>query len=145
MLVVFIIYGWQTEKDYVETKTEAIAIKIKLNSEKNENNGSNNKVYGTVEISNITDQTQHYGNSFLFLIINDTLSSRTYKDTITSEIIDFSYVQIAPNTSIRFSAYWKFDEGRNIKVKSLQAVFDNNKLDEYTKSSTSNPYNRLIH
>ena len=144
MLVVFFIYGCQTEKNHLETKTESIAIKIQLSPEINENGGSNNKVYGTVEISNITDQTQNYGNSFLFLVVNDTLSSRTYKDTKASEFIDFSYVQIAPNASISFSAYWIFDADKNIKVNSLQVVFDKNKLDDHIKSSTLNPYNRPI-
>jgi len=144
MLVVFFIYGCQTEKNHLEIETESIGIKIQLSPETKENDGSHNKVYGTVEISNITDQTQNYGNSFLFLVVNDTLSSRTYKDTKTSEFIDFSYVQIAPNASISFSAYWIFDAGKNRKVNSLQVVFDKDKLDDHIKSSTLNPYNRPI-
>ena len=144
MLVVFFVYGCRTERNHLETETESIAIKIQLSPETNENDGSNNKIYGTVEISNITDQTQNYGNSFLFLVVNDTLSSRTYKDTKTSEFIDFSYVQIDPNASISFSAYWIFNAGNNIKANSLQVVFDKKKLDDHIKSSTLNPYNRQI-
>ena len=142
MLVVFFIYGCKTEKNHFETKTESIAIKIQLSQDTNENDRSKNKVYGTVEISNITDQTQNYGNSFLFLVVNDTLSSRTYKDTKTSEFIDFSYVQIAPNASISLSAYWIFDANNHLNLNSLQVVFDKDKLDDYIKSSTLNPYNR---
>ena len=142
MLVVFFINGCKTEMNHLETKTESIAINIQLSPETKETDGSSNKIYGTVEISNITDQTQSYGNSFLFLVVNDTLSSRTYKDTKTSEIIDFSFVQITPNASISLSAYWIFDENKNIKVNSLQVVFDKNKLDDHIKSSTLNPYNR---
>ena len=134
MLMAFVVWGCQTEKITLKTKTESIEIKVRINPNAKENGKNSFKVKGAVEVINITGQRQNYGNKFLFLVVSNSLSSPTYKNTIASEFIDFSHVQVEPNASINFPAYWVFETNRKVKLNKLHVTFDENMLGKHLES-----------
>jgi hypothetical protein len=68
------------------------------------------KVFGNLLIENSSDWTFRYSNSQLWLNVDDTLSHRTYVDSVASRVVDFDFVDISPKDQLRLEAYWILPE-----------------------------------
>ncbi len=82
------------------------------------------KIEGQITIINLTSSPQKYSNKFLILKVNGSLDSRTYKNVIYSDFIDFGLVEIKPQSSLSLPAYWVFKASTNAKVDSVQLFLD---------------------
>jgi hypothetical protein len=78
------------------------------------------KIEGTVTIKNVTAIPQKFGAKYLFLKANNELTSRTYKDSNVQEEVNTGKIEIAPNSSLSFPAYWVYNAPEETRLKSLQ-------------------------
>lgn len=101
---------------------EGLVIIAKYESNSVEKPNNSNFLYGEIQIRNSALTTENYGNSNLFLII-DNLKSRTYLDTIASVEIDFSSITIQPNETIKLNVYWAFNQPVTIKDKTVSLLW----------------------
>ncbi|WP_136515574.1 hypothetical protein [Geomonas edaphica] len=88
------------------------------------------KIEGKITITNLTSTAQRYGNKFLKLTVNEHLTARTYKDTIASEVIDITAIEIKPHSSLSLPVYWVFRIPKETEVNSLQLYFDDGSLEK---------------
>jgi len=88
------------------------------------------KIEGKITITNQTQLVQKFGNEFLTLIVNGTLVARAYKDTIASDVIDFSTVDIKPRSSLSLPVYWVYSVPASTKIDSVQLVLDEEGLEK---------------
>jgi hypothetical protein len=80
------------------------------------------RLEGMVTVKNITAAPRKFGTSYLVLKVNGNLGARTFKNVSSPEAIDLSAVEIRPDDSLSFSAYWQFMTPENTKIKSLQLI-----------------------
>jgi len=92
------------------------------------NNGES-KIEGRITIINRTSTAQKYGNKYLKLIVNENLTARTYKDTIASEVIDITVIEIKPHTTLSLPVYWVFNVPKQTEVNSLRLSLDEDSLE----------------
>jgi hypothetical protein len=91
-------------------------------------NGDSN-IKGKITITNRTSTPQKYGNKFLKLVVNGKLTARTYKNTIASEAIDFTVVEIKPHSSLSLPVYWVFSVPKEAEVSTLRLSLDEDGLE----------------
>lgn len=64
------------------------------------------RLFGDVEVSNHTGEIQSYSNRWLYLTAGDSIRERAYLDSVTSNVIDVSTVEIKPGETLSLSLYW---------------------------------------
>lgn len=80
------------------------------------------KIFGYVKVSNNSGREISFSNKNLKLVIDDTLHSRTYKNTIASETIDFSFITIPSKSTFSEESYWIINE-LNISKRKLSIYY----------------------
>ncbi|MBN1412117.1 MAG: hypothetical protein JW969_14835 [Spirochaetales bacterium] len=66
-------------------------------------------IYGNLRVINNSDKIQLYGNDHLFLIGSE-VEMRAYIDSIASMVIDFSEIEINPDTVVDYKIYFPYPE-----------------------------------
>jgi len=117
---------WATETNSVRVTSKSLEIKASITPVFIKFQNSKSKIEGkiTITITNRTSNPQKYGNEYLHLKVNGRLNSRTYKESVASEAIDFTVVQIKPHTTFSLPVYWVFDVPRETEVNSVQLLLD---------------------
>lgn len=103
---------------------KALEIKASITPKFKNFDKNKSKIEGKITITNRTSTPQKYGNEFLQLKVNGKLVSRTYKQTVASEVIDFAVVEIKPRSSLSLPVYWVFDVARDTEIDSVQMYLD---------------------
>ena len=93
---------------YVQTATDSLKIVVEVVLEPQPFAEGKKALFGKVAISNRSGQVVSFGNKCLKLSLGTGTSSRTYKDTIASAMIDFASVQLRPGETLTEKAYWVF-------------------------------------
>ena len=116
--------GCAAKKTTVTASSNSLEINASIDSEFNKINNEACKLEGRITVINKTAAYQKFGNKYLTLKVNGNLVSRTYKQTIASEVIDFATVSIKPNSSLSFPAYWVYSVPIDTIIKSMQLYLD---------------------
>ena len=125
LLVVALSQGCHSESIELSTKRgENLEIQAKIYPKFRKFSDRESKIDGEIFVKNKTHYPQKFGNSFLFLNVNQEHISRTYKNTKASEVIDFSTVDIEPNSSISFPVYWVFSVPETKTVETLNIFYE---------------------
>lgn len=124
LLIGFSTTCFATKTDSTTLKNKRLEIKADITPKFRNLNNGRSKIEGKITITNRTSSPQKYGNKFLQLIVNGRLSARTYKDTIASEAIDFTVVEIKPRSSLSLPVYWVFEVPSETEIDSLRLSLD---------------------
>ena len=71
-----------------------------------------------LEIKNKSEIEKNYSNKDLILEVGSE-QSRTYMDTVASNVIDFSYIKIFPGEEKPLDVYWVFHKPVNTENQSV--------------------------
>lgn len=115
-------FAAKTESTKLTTK--GLEIKANISAKLKTFDNGKSKIEGKVTITNRTSVAQKYGNEFLRLTVNGKFVSRTYKDSVASEVIDFSVVEIKPRSSLSLPVYWVFELPTATEITSFRLSLD---------------------
>ena len=124
LLIGFSTTCFATSTDSATVTTRRLEIKADITYKFINFNNVRSKIEGKITITNRTPTAQKYGNNFLQLIVNGRLTARTYKDTIASDAIDFTVVEIKPRSSLSLPVYWVFEVPLETEIGSVRLYLD---------------------
>lgn len=121
---------YASESNTIRITNKRLEIRAEVTPKFGSFNNGKSKIEGKITITNRTSTPQKYGNKFLKLVVNENLTARTYKDTIASESIDFTVVEIKPHSSLSLPVYWVFGVPKETKVGALRLSIDEKDLEK---------------
>jgi hypothetical protein len=114
------------ERIDVSTSTEGgLVVQAHIDPKFEKISKKDSKILGEIHIKNTATTPQKFGNSYLFLKVNGKFVARTYKDSIASEMIDFSEVEIPASESISIPVYWVFSVPDTVVIDELSLLYNN--------------------
>jgi hypothetical protein len=124
LLLMTFLQGCTTKKIIITASDTSLKITAEIIPEFKQFRDGQSQIKGAITIHNKTTSLQRFGSKFLILKVNDRLTARTYKDSVASTVIDFATVEIQPNASLNFKAYWVFNVPQSTIVKAMQLTID---------------------
>jgi polysaccharide deacetylase 2 family uncharacterized protein YibQ len=107
-------------------KNDQLEVRASVSTTPKRLNKDSYKVSGKILVINHTGAPQRYSNQALTLLLNARFKSRAYLDTVASAAIDFTSIEIKPNSTVSFKVYWAFNLTDQAKVESLTMNLDAN-------------------
>ena len=110
----------------LQIRSSSLDVEASITSFRYHSDDGLGKYYADLTISNVSNISRPYSNSWLWLVSGDTLRARTYSDSVASQIIDAGTVEIAAGEVLELKVYWPFpitelnDESEGLFVLEMQ-------------------------
>ena len=94
----------------LEAQWQNLAAKVTLEPNVSHLRKNTVQIVGHITIKNLSAEPQQYSNRWLWIQTGTGARSRAYQASIASNVVDSGTIEIEPNGTFSFSAYWPFPE-----------------------------------